>query len=479
MISLETGMRAVRTQQRALDVTSNNIANINTPGYTRQEALLSPTDPMVTPRGSFGTGVFSDNIRQYREHWLDEQMRNALSRQSASSYDNQIFQQMQTALNEPSDYGIDSALDKFYTSVEQLSSKPDDMSYRQNLLNSATNLAGTFNTIGTNLSNLRTQVYHSVEANVTSVNRLLQGIADMNTNIFSSRSADGSVASTYLDKQNVMIEELSKFGDIQLVHNDDGTTNVTMNGANVVSLNHASSLEVQQDINTSTGEVTATLAIKDEKGNIVGTFKPLSGELSSQLKAYNVLLDDKDSSGGFSLVKQLDTLANTIVDKVNSIAQNGYGLDDTGTTPPGRNFFVPAPSGGSITAKSIAVDTGILADPRSIPTASSSGTPGNSDVIRQIGQLVNDHSFIGNQTGREYYGLTLTKVANFGADSLSSKSISDASIAQLTNQREAATGVNLDEEAVNMIKFQRAFEAAARVINTTSELLKTVVNLGA
>ena len=140
---LEIGKRALLAQQRGLDITGNNISNVNTPGYTRQEAILSESDPINYPNFSLGTGVFADRIRQYREQYLDKEMRGAISRKAGYETDGNMIQRIQTAINEPSDDGLDTAMDDFFGSVEDLNSKPDDIANRETFLTKANNLAKT------------------------------------------------------------------------------------------------------------------------------------------------------------------------------------------------------------------------------------------------------------------------------------------------------------------------------------------------
>jgi flagellar hook-associated protein 1 FlgK len=99
-------------------------------------------------------------------------------------------------------------------------------------------------------------------------------------------------------------------------------------------------------------------------------------------------------------------------------------------------------------------------------------------VIRALGQLVNNTNVMDGLTAREYYGMTLTDLANMGAESLSGQAVADATVQQIGSQRENITGVNMDEEAINMIKYQRAFEAAARMVSATSDMMKSIINLG-
>lgn len=478
MISaFEIGKRAIMAQQRGLDVTSNNIANVNTPGYSRQDPILMEADPRLNPNGFVGAGVFADRVRQFRERFLDKEMRQNISRQAGYDTDEKTLQRIQTALNEPSDFGIDSAMDSFFKSIEDLNTKPDDIPRRETVIARAKNLAGTFNESGERIYELRAQTYNSLNDSVIQMNRLLENIANLNVSISGSMDNAGNPAGTFIDRQTQLLEELSKFGEVQINRTANGVADVTMNGTMVVSRDRPSNIKLRQTTNPTTGEITASLNIEDTNGNILGSYKPATGASASLLNTFNVTLDDKDSTSGFSLAKSLDELASAFVTKVNTIAQNGYGLTDSGATPPGRNFF-EIPSNGVITARSMKFNSAIENNPELLPVAGSANAPGNNDIMRAIGQIVNDSTFVNGQSARGYYSTLLTKLSNIGADAKNGSSMTELAQNQLITQRESIIGVNLDEEAISMIKYQRAFEAAARVIQTSSDILNTIVNLG-
>ncbi len=475
--SLEISSRALKAQQLGLEITSNNIANVNTPGYTRQAPILSETDPRSVMKVSIGTGTVISSLKNFRDENLDRELRNALSRQSGFAYDGKIYQQVQTAIQEPSDYGLDSTLDKFFQSVEQLSNKPDDVSLRSNLIAKAKSLTGAFNTIGKNLQDVRQQVYGQLEANVSATNRLLSGIADVNAAISTASNGSESTSNVLVDKQNVLIEELSKLGNVTVQRMPTGAVMVSLNGLIVVNNGDKMTMSLNRSMDPLTGEVSAQINILDPGKNIVGSFKPAIGEMASQLKLYNVTLDDRELSSAFSLPRNLNDLARGFADAVNAVSARGYGLGDPAGPAPGRPFFTSSDI-GDITSISIQVNPELAADVRKIPAAAAPLAPGDNTIMRAIGQLVNDTSVMDGLTGREYYGATLTELSNIGAESASGQAVSDAAVQQISTQRENITGVNMDEEALNMIKYQRAFEAAARMVNATSDMMKSIINLG-
>lgn len=475
--SLEISSRALKAQQLGLEITSNNIANVNTPGYTRQAPILTQTDPRSVMKVSIGTGTVITSLKNFRDANLDRELRSALSRQSGFAYDNKIYQQIQTAIQEPSDYGLDSAFDKFFQSVEQLSNKPDDVSLRTNLLAKAKSLTDTFNTLGKNIQDVRQQVYGQLETNVSATNRLLAGIADINAAISTASSGSDSTSNVLVDKQNTLVEELSKLGNVTVQRMPTGAVMVSLNGLIVVNNGDHLNLNLNRSMDPLTGEVTAQINILDPGKNIVGSFKPAVGEMASQVKLYNITLDDRELSSNFSLPRNINDLARGFADAVNAVSIMGYGTTDPAGPAPGRLFF-DSSDGGDINAMTIQVSQELLDDVRKIPAASLPLAPGNNTIIRAIGQLINDSSVMDGQTGREYYGATLTELSNIGAESTAGQSVSDATVQQISMQRENITGVNMDEEAINMIKYQRAFEAAARMVNATSDMMKSIINLG-
>ena len=155
----------------------------------------------------------------------------------------------------------------------------------------------------------------------------------------------------------------------------------------------------------------------------------------------------------------------------------GYGLHDTGTVPPGRNFFQSS-DGGSITASTIQISGSLLANPENIPFADVPGEPGNNNIAEKIAQLRSDKNFSDNMNVFEYYTNIIGTIGNMAKEAENGNKTSTLISEQLANQRESVIGVNLDEEAVNIIKFQKAFDASSRIVTVTNEILQTIINLG-
>mgnify|MGYP000887006146 CR=1 FL=1 len=474
--SLEIAKKGLLANRFGIDVTSNNIANVNTPGYSRRQATFAESNPLYTNSGFIGTGVLSEKLRTFREEYVDKEVRTSLAKQSGYEIDEQMFGRIEAILAEPSDNGLNELTAKFFSSFEALSTKPEDLGLRQNVLTIAGTLVDRFHTVSEHLQSMRVETGSNIQSNIDEANSIIKQISDLNRKIAGSKSIAGNEAQTLVDKREALIEGLTKIVGVTVHPVDNGEVNVYINGISIITDGIPSELKAVESIDAATGEKTMQIAKLDSKGNALSVVLPNSGEISSLLKHFNTTLDSNDSSGGFSIFGQIDDFAQALTQKVNAITIDGYGLDDTGALPPGRTFFEP--SVGPVTAATIEISPDVLNRPRDIPISDSPNEPGNNELALDIGRLALDTDFLNGYTPSEYYTGFIGKLgslaseANYGLES--SKLVSD----QLLKQRESVIGVNLDEEAVNLIKFQRAFEASSRVINVTNEMLATLVNLG-
>ena len=476
MSSLELGKRALLASRLGLDVTSNNIANVNTTGYSRRQVVFSETTPQNTGNGFLGTGVLVDKLRTFRQEYVDSEIRKTISRQAGYETDESTIKQVESVLGEPSDNGLNEVVTNFFNAFEDLSLSPESQTLRENLLSVSQSMVDRFHSTSQQLSDIRKDVYSNMNSDVTKANQLINEIAESNKAIASATSQTNSDPQTLIDQREVKIEELSKIMSVSVTQGNSGMVNIFVNGSNIITGEQPSKLRIEETVNSISGERTANIVKVDANNNILNTIPVQSGEIASYLKQYNVTLDDKDSSSGFSIAKKLDEFVNSIVSKVNSLTVGGYGMDDTSLLPPGRMFFEP--SIGGATAATISLSDDVKDKPRDIPLSNAPGEPGNNSVALQISQLSTDSNFIENSTPSEYYSGFLAKIGNLGNEATNGKNTMSLVSEQLNSQRESVMGVNLDEEAINLIKFQKAFEAASRVINVTNEILTTLIAIG-
>lgn len=475
--SLEIGKRALVANQRGLEVTSNNVANVNTPGYARQQLLLRPGESIPIGNTTIGIGVLTNGIRQFRDQLIERDVRSYTATKSHYHSDATILQRIEQALGEPGDQTIQTAMQRFFDAASQLAANPSRMANRQLFVARAADLAASFNRTSAALEQLRQSTFDRAAQNVERINQLLSSLATINRRINATLDSSGQPAPSLLDQQNQTLQELSQYLDIAVTRDATGSVSVTSSGMMLVSLETALTVQLQKSPDTTTGGSVLRLIVQNSNGTTIGTLQPHTGELASLTQHYNETLNPNATGTNFSIARELNKLAQAFADRVNTIASTGYGLNDTGATPPGRALFV-AQSGSTITAATISINPALLDDPAAVPTSSMPNTPGNSDTIAAIAALASDGTFLDAMTPEGYYGAILARLAQEGARSNDRLSIATTVLQQVTAERESLSGVNLDEEATNLITYQRAFEAAARVVAVTSDMLATLVNLG-
>lgn len=474
--SLEIGKKALLAQRFGLDVTSNNIANANTPGYSRRTAVFSEATAHFENGNFIGTGAVADKLRTYREEFFDKEVRSTVSRNATYEADRNTMTRLEAILNEPSENGLNEVTNNFLNAFDELAIKPENEAQRENILGLAQTLVDRFNITARQISETRSETLNSLNQNVISANKLIAEIVDLNNGVSASKPLASSDSQTMIDKREEKLEELTKLANVTVTQASNGMVNVYVNGVNVITGPVASKLEVMEQVNSNTGERTAVIANKNANGDIINYISPENGEMKSQLNTYNVTLDDFDSSGGFSVATDLNRFVSNLVKEINGLTQQGFGLDDKSGNPVGRNFFEPGV--GNATATTIALSSDVKGKPRDIPVSSKANEPGNSQIASRIARISDNSTFIDNQTPTEFYSGMIGRVGIMSREAASGYQTTQLVKEQLTNQRETIIGVNLDEEAVNLIKFQQAFDAASRVVNTTNEMLTTIVNLG-
>lgn len=481
--TLEIGKKALLAQRFGLEVTSNNIANVNTPGYSRRSAILSE-DTSVRRNGFFmGNSVIVQKIQTFRSDYYDREIRTETSRKSTFDVDAQFFKRIETTLGEPDNDGVDTMVTDFFKSFDQVALNPDNIALRSYIVDKAVALSDRFNRVAQSIDDLRREAQTSINSSIPTVNSLLKEIVDLNQNSAYNRNKDGDTSQKFADERELKLQELSKYFDVKVSSNEDSTVNVFLNGINLVSGVYYSEVAAKVTIDPTTQEQTIELVKKDIETGVETDLKPQAGEIFANMRMFNELLDPTDSSGNFSIAGQFNDFVNTFATKVNDLMVTGFGMNDTSGPAPGRPLFVPydTPAGTfstNINARTIQVNPNLISNPSDLPLSAIAGEPGNTDIGRQVARLSEDKTFLSNMTPIEYYSTFVTKVGSQAREAINGLSNSKLVDEQLNTQRESLMGVNLDEEAVNLIKYQKAFEAASRIISMTNEMLTTLINLG-
>jgi len=443
-------VRALLAEQGALDVTSNNISNLNTPGYSRQRPVLVQADPVIQGPLTFGNGVLLEKIESLRDPILE--LRIHAEEQQQSKLETLVTGMSQVEVMFSSSSGdIGDQLSKFFNSLQQLSADPTSIPLRHGVMMAAGNLTSTFQTVVHNIQQQRSNLDLNVTQSVRQVNSVTQQIAQLNVQIASMENVHQD-ASAFLDRRNVLIGQLSQLLDVSVIQSDEGITLTTSNGTALVAGSRSFQLLTQADpsgfqhIFAQGADVTASL---------------VGGQLAGLIEMRDQKLP--------STISDLDILAAGLATSFNRVHHGGYDLNGNG----GGDFFVPPPAGVSGAASSFKVQ---VSDP-ALLAASSDQSPGNNGNLGLL-LAIRNQAVAAGQSPTDYYANLVFKVGNEVATNSAAQDASSLILQQLENQRSSISGVSLDEEAGNLLRYQRAFEAAARVVSTISEVMDTAVNLG-
>lgn len=475
---LEIGRRALQAHQRSLDITGHNISNASTTGYSRQVAVLTTTDPYAAPgingpmgAGQIGTGVEVEAINRVRDEFLDAQVRTENKSLGYWDVKREAMEKVEVIVNEPSDSGLRTVLDQFWEGWQQLSKDPQSGAVRSVIQQRGIAVAETLNHLNRLYNDLQKDTNDSIKIKLDSVNSIGQQIADINKQVVAVE-AGGDKANDLRDKRDELIDQLSKIVNVQYQEDELGAVNVWI--ANGNSLVRGANVTSTLSIDTST---PYNDIVYDASGTKMDYSSFRGGELKGLLEVRGY--DNAGVTEGIipGLLADLDNVANAIITNTNTLHQGGYDL--TGNL--GGVFF----SGTS--AGDIAVDAAILASTDKIAAGSEApvaGVPvvGSGDNALKLAQLKQTAVTMGGFTGTidDFYRAQIGKIGVDSEEAARMVDNQDLLVQQLDQRRQSVSGVSLDEEMTNMLQFQHAYNAAAKVLNSFDEMLNVIINgLGA
>jgi flagellar hook-associated protein 1 len=447
--TISIALRAMQAQQGAIAGTSNNIANLNTPGYSRQQPLLAETDPTYTGNVQVGSGVELTGFQSIRDDVLELRIREEQQQQGQLGTTLDAMNQVQTLF--PSDgTGIDQEMSQFFNSLSSLSVDPANIALRQSVLTATQNLASVFQVTSGKLQKQQSDLDTQVTQAVSQVNQLTAQIAELNGKI-SSVPSDSTEAGTFTDQRNELVQQLANIIDVTSIRSDNSISLTTANGVSLVVGNQNYQLSTQPDTNGRVQVISGT--------------QNMTSEIQSGQLAGLIQVRDTNIPG---ILSDLDTLAYGLATQVNAVHKAGFDLNGT----QGADFFVQ-PTTQTGAAASLAVN---ITDATQIAASSDSASGGNGNLLSLI-ELQNQR-IISGSTPVSFYSNLVFRVGSEISNAQSEQQTSDLVGRQLQDQRGAVSGVSLNEEASNLLRYQRAFEAAARVVDVISSLTETAVNLG-
>ena len=444
---LSIATQSLMAQEDALQVASNNIANANTPGYSREVLDMEESPPVAQGSLWFGTGVNAGSVESIRDQMLELSINDATQQQGNAQAQSAALQQVETLFSDPSQ-GIGSDLTAFFNSINQLSSDPTSIPTRQSVLTAANNLANDFHTTVTQLDGIQQNLDLQVTQSVSQINQLTSQIAALNGQIAPLQQL-GQNAGTLEDQRDELIQQLSQLTGVQVLQTNQGETVATSNGTPLVvgtqsfALSTAPGPDGMQHIFAQGTDITSTLT---------------SGQIGG-------LLTVRDQSIP-NVLSDLDGLASGLAANFNAAQAEGFDLNGN----QGQPLFAPVSGAGA--AANFQVST---TDPSAI-AASSDGSAGSDGNLTNLLAVQNQPLASGESPIDDYSNLVFN-VGNLSAQAQANVNAAQNSLQQLNNQLDSVSGVSIDEETANLIRFQNAYQAAANVISTVNNLTQYLFNL--
>lgn len=435
---MQTSLRGLLAHQRMLDTTGHNIANASTKGYSRQEALLqassaqhiSLSNSANVTGGQLGAGVDVTGFRRVRDQFLDSQFRAQNTNLNEWTAKAESLDSAELSLAEPGENGINAQLAKFWNAWSDVSKNPTSASAKQALVQTSNGLADSIHSVRSQMvaaKDMANGQYQAIVGSGGEVDKIAAEIAGLNKTISQFLSA-GESPNDLLDRRDVLIDQLSSFGQVSVENLEGGSMNVSF---------------VDRDSGTAypiVADKTASWA-----GPPAGGWDP-GGQMGG-------LLAVGKSPGGTidGYLSQIDTISQSLASAVNGV----YG---------GEFFTVGTPAGATIK-----VADALQADPSTVITGTGTGTATN-DIALKISQLRGNASVDGAYK---------SFVAKVGGDLNESQRMQGNALIltdSVENRRQSVQGVSMDEEMSNLVRFQRAYQASARAMSTMDEMLDVLIN---
>lgn len=485
-VGFSTAVSGLLASQKSLYTTNHNISNANTEGYSRQETVQKAASALNLPGiGMLGAGTEITEINRVRDSYTNFKFWNENCSVGEWEIKRDSLVEIENLFNEPSESSIRKNMDEFFSALETLSSNPSSYAHRSLVREKAVALTTYLNETSKELCNMQKELNFSVGTKIKQVNDIAGQIKNLNKEIY-RLELDTTKANDLRDRREVLVDKLSKIVDAQ-VNEVEGKYRVSISGISLVD--HVSVSEIKYPPSMETSPI-------DSKENIYKVVWDSSEEevnlRSGELKG---LLESRDGDGEGNnyrgipyYVNRLNQFAKKIAEKFNEVHSQGHGLNEnTGTfffTSEGNktsNYADLNELIEDVNASNISLSGDILLDLDKIAAASSQNGVENNENLLELIDLRNDKTFFDGTDIPKGTPDDFAKsiVSTLSVDSQQAARMYDNQEAILKNieiRRESESGVSIDEEMSDMVKFQHSYNAAARMITTIDELYDVTIN---
>ena len=491
-MGLETNKRGLYTQQSALYTTGHNISNANTPGYSRQRVNMQATAgfPGVglntpTMPGFLGTGVEAGSIQRIRDGFVDQQFRGESNKLGYWGATTNAISQMEDVLAEPSKYGLQQSLSDFWQSIKELEANPENGGARAVVIERGVAVADSFKYINKSLEEIQTNLGKEIGVSSKNINSILKQIGELNKQI-KEVEPNGYMPNDLYDARDNLLDELSTYVPIEVSYEKSGgralaiaegtvTVKIKTDGVPITVIQGKEYSQISVDSADTDGNPTGPITgftFTDAPANGA----PLSvmdmqktGALRSLVESYGY--DDGTGVKGLypEMLAKLDEMAEKFIDAFNTAHANGHPTPGTAKE---NDFF----TGSS--ASTIGVNIEIQKDSSKLNASNRVGEIGNGENAKLLGDVLFDKNIgLGDNSVQSFYsGKIIGELGVKGQQAVKMTQNSMTLLGAVSNRRDSISSVSLDEEMTDMIRFQQAYNASARMVTVVDETLDKIIN---
>ena len=508
-MGLETSKRGLYTQQSALYTTGHNVGNANTPGYSRQRVNMQATSgfPGVgmnagTMPGFLGTGVEAGSIQRIRDSFVDHQFRSESTKLGYWESRSNAIAQMEDAIGEPSEYGLQKSMSDFWQSLQTLAANPENGGARAVVVERGVAVADSFNYIQKSVGEIKGNLGDELDFSANDINSLLTQIGELNKQI-ATVEPNGYLPNDLYDARDGLLDQLSSYLPIETSYEPtggrapaiaEGTVTIKIKTSDptkpitVLTKNDVSQINIDPDTKGEkvpefmTGFTFSSGPAEGEKLSVNDMVK--SGELKSLVDSHGYIDKDGSKKGLYpEMMAKLDKMANEFAKAFNEVHEKGTDL----AGKKGEPFFVIPEGAIEFTASNIAVNDIIRKDSNKLAASSSDPViDGDETTNPEIGNGQNAKKLgdvffakldgLDGSSVQSYYAQTIGQLGVEGQQAIKMTDSSGTLLLAVSNRRDSISSVSLDEEMTDMIRFQQAYNASARMITVMDEALDKIIN---
>ncbi|MFH1845498.1 MAG: flagellar hook-associated protein FlgK [bacterium] len=448
---MDTSLSAMFSARTALNVVAHNIANSNTPGYSRQRTMFGTRHPNVMTYGSLGRGVTVTGIRRMTDTFLQDNFRVQNSHLATYTEVQSALQEVEAIFGSVENDHFGDTLNSFFAAWSELATLPTDDSLKTGVVTAAQAVATEFHSMNSTLTDLKESIETTLRTEVGSYNDLLLQVANLNQQIVAAESG-GSTANDLHDQRDSVIDQISQLAKVSAHYRDDGSVTLLIAGRTMVSRDRAEQVEVRWA--ESDAGVELKIVTDGTRQEVTFTEGKLAGLLEARDNHVQSTLD------------ALDGLASIIAEKVNEIHLQGRSGSSSGLA-----FFTGDNS------SNLEVHSAILNN-HSLVATSRTGSQGDNDLALEMANLSTTAISSSNTASlTSSYRSILVDLASQASRYEFLVENQDNVVASVDARLASARGVSLDEEGASLVQYQNAYQAAARVITTVQEMFATLIDL--